>query len=295
MPGEMRKPTGGTRPPSLRGSLMVDTTRGSLRVRAWPRKRGPDRHPTNVYWTQWLRYATYLYTYQPGKFKAALDVATAGTPWMPRDVFIASLRGRAFTLRDDNGRTYYPMPARQDISDSLDAIAQLPGEMMYRSSGLWVPVPSGEDGQVLTYRDSAPAWEAPATTPNPYLIVPIIMGADADNSYNINSTSFVFNTRRRFFLDAAYYTPSYFRLECRGQANAAGQTVTIAMHLNASAATPLNSDAADCIVTNSAGQFASGWLPVTASLSGWQQLDVGWKGSNSTVDIIVSHLTVSFR
>jgi hypothetical protein len=87
---------------------------------------------------------------------------------MPRDVFISAVRGRAFMWSDEEGHRYYPMPYKASVSYSLDALTQVPGSMLFRDSGLWVPVPGGTAGEFLTYvdDDTPPAW----TTPTPFTL-----------------------------------------------------------------------------------------------------------------------------
>src|SRR3989304_2776084 len=138
MPHGTRLPRAGGRLPVLGGVLMVDSVRGSIRVRAWPRKRPGRRHPDNEYWSKWLKAVTYLYRYQPAVVQSQLQAATKGTIWMPRDIFISAVRARAWSLTDENRRTYHPMAFRIDVSESLDAIAQIPGELLFRGPELWL-------------------------------------------------------------------------------------------------------------------------------------------------------------
>lgn len=141
---------------------MIDEYNGKPRIRAWPRSRGSSRNLTNVQWTDWLKGVTFLYRYQPAKFQAQFQQATKGTPWMARDPFISGFRGRAWSFTDQNGRTYYPVVARQAVSQSLDAIGQLEGNMLYRGPNGWEAVdPPANVGDVLTVVDLAdlPQWQ----------------------------------------------------------------------------------------------------------------------------------------
>lgn len=161
MPKGKRKPRAGLRPPSVRPVVVIDEIGGDPRVRAWPRPRGANRHPTNIFWTEWLRGVTFLWRYQPSKFVAQLTAATKGTPWMARDPFISGARGRAWSITDQEGRTYYPMPVREAVSQSLDTIAQLAGSMLARAATGWAEVPGGSPGEVLTSNGPAaiPSWQ----------------------------------------------------------------------------------------------------------------------------------------
>lgn len=164
MPKGKRKVYPTQRPPALRGVMVVDEIHGKPRLRAWPRARGPNRHPTNRRWTDWLNGMTYLWRYQPSKFKAQLEEATKGTPWMPRDPFISAARGRAWSFTADDGRTYYPKVVKEAVSQSLDSIGQIVGNMLYRAATGWEPVPPPEGADKLlasTGIDTVPEWVDP--------------------------------------------------------------------------------------------------------------------------------------
>lgn len=166
MPKGKRKSQGTDRPPSLRGAIVVDEIYGKPRIRAWPRPRGDARSPVNKQWSNWLVGVTWLWKYQPAKFQAQLTEATTRTPWMPRDPFISAFRGRAWSFSGPDGWVYYPKVVQQEVSKSLDALSQTPGTMLWRDSGLWVPVPASTEAlQVLTSNgpDDPPSWHLPAT------------------------------------------------------------------------------------------------------------------------------------
>jgi len=295
MPGKMRKPTGATRPPSLRGAIIIDETRGAPRVRAWPRPRGSDRHPTNVFWTNWLRWATYLYRYYPAQLKADLEQQTAGTPWMPRDVAISAMRARAWNFTGPDGRTYYPMAARDDISNSLDIIAQLPGQMLFRSSGLWVPIPGGNPGQQLTYvsEDDPPAWES--STVQQLVALPILSGDTSAPNWPVNSTTYVIANNRIVPIDLADFTFDEYRILLWAASSQAGQTIAAILAEKSAPTTSLSGNAIDVTITNTAGLFDSGWQPNASGLTGLQSLGISLKGSNATVDLNVNYLTLYLR
>lgn len=271
---------------------MIDETRGSLRVRSWPKPRGPNRHPTNTYWTRWLQWATYTYRYAPAKFKAELEAATLGTPYMPRDIWIASMRGTAFLLQDEHGRTYYPMTARQDISESLDVLAQLPGDMLFRSSGLWVPIHGGSAGQVLTYADDStpPTWETPASAA--IVCIPIVQGQDADITYNVNTTSYSANDRRSIPIPIDDFPFTHYKLQIDGHSTQAGQTIDVIMAPRSDPTTPLGGSDPNLQLTNTNAVVSTDWIERTESLSGFARISLCWKGSNSTVDVVVQQITL---
>lgn len=274
---------------------MVDEYRGSLRVRAWPKARPGRRHPTNEYWTKWLIAANFLYRYQPAKFQAQLQKLTAGTPYMPRDIFISAMRGRAWTIRDLEGHTYYPMAMRQDISQSLDAIAQLQGQLMYRGPELWTPVPVGTAGQILTLTGSPPQPEWAQNPAQPYMIIPFILGQAADVTIAVNSTSYVTNDRYHFGIDLDTFEPTEFRLQVDGHANAGGQTVDIILAARGTPTVPIGGSSPGITLTDANAVHNQAWTAITTAWTGLPRIGLSFKGSNSTVDAVIQQATIQLR
>lgn len=52
------------------------------------------------------------------------------------------------------------MPTQKAVSESLDSIAQVPGDMIFRNNETWVRIPGGNPGQVLQYNGTiaVPSW-----------------------------------------------------------------------------------------------------------------------------------------
>jgi len=285
MPAGKRQPQGGWRTPSLRGSMMIDSTRGSLRVRSWPKKRPSPRHPTNEYWSNWLRSITLIYRYQPAAVQFQLQKATKGTIWMPRDIFISAARGRAWLLTDENGRSYFPMPFVREVSESLDAIAQLEGQMVYRSSGLWAPVPAGNDGEVLTYNatENKPEWQ-----PKPFTgvyFVPLSITQTSLVAQNVNSTTYVTPGNWRVRFPGSAFNASQMRLRMRAQTNAAGQTVDATLANTSAPTVPLAGAPGVLQFVNALQEFDTDWVDLTTPITSDFTIALALKGSNSTVDI----------
>ncbi len=166
----MRRSTRREQTPSLRGSLIVRTQRGMLTAQRWPRPRGPNRHPTNREWTEWLKQATELSKWVPPIIWEAAREAGRKAAALPRDLIIASMRGRLFAIQLDDKGWYYPLAAARDISESLDIIAQWKGSLLVRGDDLWIPLRLGEPDQLLTV-DAAtgmPVWRALEGLPGTY-------------------------------------------------------------------------------------------------------------------------------
>jgi len=285
MPEGTRQPQGGWRQPMLRGGIMVDSTRGALRVRSWPKPRPGPRHPTNEYWSRWLKAVTLIYRYQPAKIQWQLQKATAGTVWMPRDIFISAFRGRAWLIQDENGRTYFPMAFINEVSESLDAIAQLEGQMIYRSSGLWAPVEAGNDGDILTYNaaDDKPEWKPRAF--NTLYFVPLSIARTTLVSENINSTTYVTPSNWRVVFPGASFEPTQFRFRIRGNSNAIGQTIDATIVELSAPTVPIAGTPGVATLNSGLATRDTGWQDLTSTLNTDTTLVTAFKGSNSTVDV----------
>lgn len=150
--------------PSLRNAIMVDAVRGVLRVRKWPRKRGPPRSALQRFWIDWFRQANLLAKYADGATQALAIKLTKGSGLYPRDIILQAMRGRLYTFTDTTGWQWYPVAAIEDVSKTLDILAQTIGSVLVRAADRWraalpaIPVA----GTVLTYQgvDLPPAWAA---------------------------------------------------------------------------------------------------------------------------------------
>ena len=181
--------------PSLRNVVMVDTVRGVLRVRKWPKKYGKPRSALQAWWIDWFKQANLLAKYaDPMSQRRAIEL-TKGSGLYPRDVLLQAMRGRLYVWRDDTGWKWYPVAAIGDISESLDVLAQTIGSVLVRATDRWRSAVAGNPGDVLTYQGNAapPEWVTPAAagsaiaalltlTANPTIanatFTPIVWGAE---------------------------------------------------------------------------------------------------------------------
>lgn len=149
---------------SLRGRVMIDTFRGALRVRKWPKKRGPPKSELQAFWVDWFVQANRLAKYADGLAQARAIQMTKGSGLYPRDVHLMAMRGRLYTWSTPDGWRWYSMAAIGDISESLDVLAQTVGDILVRATDRWRPPPAGNPGDVLTNAGpgSPPGWAAPS-------------------------------------------------------------------------------------------------------------------------------------
>ena len=143
---------------------MIDTVRGVLRVRKWPKKRGTPRSALQRWWVDWFTQANLLAKYADGLSQANAIKITKGTGLYPRDVFLMAMRGRLYWWTDETGWKWFPMAALQDVSKALDVLGQTVGDVLVRATDRWRPAPDASDGFVLTHKgpDASPVWELPS-------------------------------------------------------------------------------------------------------------------------------------
>ncbi len=141
--------------------MMVDAVRGTLRVRRWPKKRGPPKSAAQRFWIDWFRQANLLAKYADPMSQIRSKEIAAGSGLYPRDVLLKAMRGRLYTFTDETGWIYFPMAAVQDISESLDVLAQTVGDILVRATDRWRPPPAGVLGDVLTNQGpgTPPEWK----------------------------------------------------------------------------------------------------------------------------------------
>lgn len=139
---------------------MVDTVRGALRVRKWPKKYGKPRSALQAWWIDWFRQANLLAKYVDGMTAARAITLTKGTGLYPRDIILKAMRGRLYYWTDENGKKWFPMAAVQNITDTLDVLAQTVGSVLVRAVDRWRAPDPGNLNDVLTLQGTppVPAW-----------------------------------------------------------------------------------------------------------------------------------------
>lgn len=89
--------------PRVRGRFLVKLYRGQYIAVAWPRKRGDTQHPNSV-WTakQWAYAARWASRPNPLDFQTAIFM-TKGTDWVPRDLLMRGIFGKAYEVYGTDG------------------------------------------------------------------------------------------------------------------------------------------------------------------------------------------------
>lgn len=127
------------RRPSLRGVVMEDVAFGKERIRAWPRKR-PNPSPKQRLAQEQFRAAQAAAKWMSPDVLLFFRETVEGTPLLPRDLVTSMLYNRLAAFQLDDGRLLFPMPAKIDVSQSLDAISQTPGTILVRGEQYWEPM-----------------------------------------------------------------------------------------------------------------------------------------------------------
>lgn len=90
--------------PALRGRIIIDTYRGQMRTRSWPRKTGTPKSATVRALNTWFTAANRLAKrVLPTQQALAIDQAK-GTGLYPRDLLVKSIYGGMFDMATEDGR-----------------------------------------------------------------------------------------------------------------------------------------------------------------------------------------------
>jgi len=90
--------------PALNRAVMVDTFNGTIRVRKWPKKRGPAKHPHTRYMNKWFKKAMQDIRFVDGRSMEFAINATKGTGLYPRDLLMAAATRGLFEIETPDGR-----------------------------------------------------------------------------------------------------------------------------------------------------------------------------------------------
>lgn len=160
----LKSPPQAGRLPSHAARFMIDTVRGVIRVRKWPKRRGRPISSAQRFWVDWFRQANELAKYASAMDQTAAIEASKDSGFYPRDIILKAMRGRLYWWTTPDGWKWFPMAAVTDISDALDVVTQRIGSLLVRAGDRWRDVAPGAVADVLTHQgpDAAPAW-APVT------------------------------------------------------------------------------------------------------------------------------------
>lgn len=161
------------RKPSFRGRVMFDVVNGQIRVRKWPKKRGKKLAAHTLEQNDWFRQAQWATKYWDPRLMQDIADAVSGTPLLPRDIATMIMAGRFASITIPGHGTIYPMAAINDVTQSLDVVAQQRGNMLVRGPDLWMPLAAGPDGWLLTSRGELmePHYAPPPAAKNDFVLI----------------------------------------------------------------------------------------------------------------------------
>lgn len=94
--------------PRVRGVFLVQPYRGGLAARAWPKKRGDNQHPNSKWTAEQFGYAGRMAANATPLDWQTAAYMTAGTDWVPRDLLMRGIYGKAYEIVLKDGTTYQP-------------------------------------------------------------------------------------------------------------------------------------------------------------------------------------------
>lgn len=146
--------------PSLSGVFQIYTRNGVAVVAAWPRKRGKPKTQAHKDRVSFFKKANRLAKRSWDRYIWTVRLAVERTPFMPRDMFLALMAGRLFSVYYPDGRLYRSKRAMLQLSKVLDVITQVPGKMLIRGLTNWEAIdePAGGGGGANWYTSKGDAW-----------------------------------------------------------------------------------------------------------------------------------------
>lgn len=121
----------------FRDVAQFDVVRGVERARVWPEPKLSNQTPAQREQQDWFRQANWAFKYMDGNIQSVIRQAVHLTALYPRDLFTIMAANRLAALKTPDGRILYPMPARQDVSESLDTLGPSQGFILIKGSQFW--------------------------------------------------------------------------------------------------------------------------------------------------------------
>jgi hypothetical protein len=119
---------------------------------------------------------------------------------------------------------------------------------------------------------------------------------NASGTIAVNRSGVYIQTAQdRFRWDGTFQPITHFRIYGFMQSSEVGETVTLQLAADGTPGTPLSAAGADLVVTNTAGEFTSGWIALATTLITDAIMVIGKSGSNATVDLSVRHLHIALK
>lgn len=126
--------------PALKGKLIVDTYRGQMRVRSWPRKTGPSKSAQVRRQNQWFKQANALARKAvPSQMALAIDM-TKGTGLYPRDLLLRQMSGGIYDIITGEGVNYQPRSYFRESKVFQGVVLELDAPMTFAAGVRVFPI-----------------------------------------------------------------------------------------------------------------------------------------------------------
>lgn len=122
--------------------------------------------------------------------------------------------------------------------------------------------------------------------------------AAADETYNLNSSSYTSPVSTNFYHDWDAFPATHFQISCYGRSSESGQTTTFQLASVAVPATGYSASGNDLAVPFNSGAatvVSSGWVAVSGTPTGLTLMCLALKGSNTTVDFVGRWVDVAMK
>lgn len=149
-----------TRPGGANKHLTMYTSGGRFIARKKGRPRGIPKDVIKLFRLKWLECVRYMVRYYDPRMQKAVRDATEGTQILWDDFLTMSIAGTCYGAIEIDGNLYYPLAVKVRVSEALDAITNKQGFMMARGEDIYVGIPYGTSGTVLTSNgpNVPPSW-----------------------------------------------------------------------------------------------------------------------------------------
>lgn len=152
---------------SLRGNFYTIVVGDQVIVKKWPiRQPTPRTKAEGDNRTLLAKAARFTAYMSAGSQEFARQLAQE-SKLLPRDFLLIALFNRIGYVVFKDGRKVFSMVAVQDVSNLLDAIGQVPGDLLLRGTDWWERLPAGAVGASLIIGlDGRPLWVPAGPAPS---------------------------------------------------------------------------------------------------------------------------------
>lgn len=148
---------------SFKGQFIVYARNGQLILAKWPKKRGRNISARQAAAAEKFRQAAMATKYMTGQEVATSYDWAKQTNALPRDFLMMALYGRLGVICTIDGRRYYPVAARDQVSELLDTLGFGVGFVLFRDDEYWKGLEPRFEGDVLTLdANGKPGWAVPS-------------------------------------------------------------------------------------------------------------------------------------